>query len=63
MKQYYQNLKSHPGVPVALLMTVLYIHAGISRKDASVLTGICIALVPSLVTWLIVLVTNYTNNK
>jgi nucleoside phosphorylase len=63
MKRYFINLKDHPGVPVAFMMTALLLAAGVSRKDVSILVGLCIGLAPSALIWAIVLVTNYTNNR
>ena len=63
MKEYFNNLKSHAGIDVAVIMTLLCLMAGISRKDVTLLQGAIIGLVPSVIIWSVVLITNYTNNK
>lgn len=64
MRKYFENLKSHPGVEVVATIMIIMFFVLLTRKDnLSFLT--CLWLTPTITSplWLIVLITNYTNNK
>jgi len=63
MKTYWNNLKEHPGVPLASLMSLLCPLAGMTNKSFSILHGAIFGLCLSILIWIPVLITNYTNNK
>lgn len=63
MKKYWNSLKEHAGVQPAAMLTLLAVGAGACNKSLTVIHGALFGLAMSSVFWLIVLTTNYTNNK
>lgn len=63
MKKYWNNLKEHPGVEFAFILTVMFFGAALSNKSLSIEHAIIVGAIGSGVPWAIVLTTNYTNNK
>lgn len=60
MKDYFSRLKSHPGVPVAAIMTILGALAGATNKSFSVADGMVFGgLVMCGFCWTIVLISNF----
>ena len=59
MKNYFKKLKSHPGVPLAAFMTVLFVLAGATNKSFSIPAGMLFGLVGLLLIWIIVLISNF----
>ena len=63
MKKYWNNLKEHSGIEPACIITLMCVGAGACNKSVSILQGALLGLFMSSFIWLIVLITNYTNNK
>jgi hypothetical protein len=64
MKKYWDNLKTHPGTEVCALITIAMISAIASRTDnLPIIKCIELGLLSVSPFWIVVLVTNYTNNK
>jgi hypothetical protein len=60
MREYFNRLKSHPGVPVASLMTILGCLAGASNENFPIADGMIFGgLVMGGFCWSIVLLSNF----
>ena len=60
MKNYFKRLKEHPGLGVAMMMTILIFLAAASNKNIHSITGVLVlGGVGSLFIWSIVLITNF----
>lgn len=57
MKTYLKRLKSHPGVPIAMMLTSVAVLCAIANDSTTVKQGIIVGLVASLFFWVPVLIT------
>jgi len=58
MKEYFKRLQDHPGVPVAFMLTLMFIGAGVSNKSMDIIDGILVGLICSALPWTVVLLSN-----
>jgi hypothetical protein len=59
IKNYFKALKSHPGIPTALMLTFIYVFIGATSSTfKNVINGITMGLIGSSIIWLIVLISN-----
>ena len=57
---YFDRLKSHPGIPVAAMLTFAFILGGSANKNP--VFGIVLGLVASIFVWILVLITARTQS-
>ena len=62
MKQYWNNLKDHPGVNVVITLQILALVSGLTDCYFNIYRILITVGIISLF-WIPVLITNYTNNK
>lgn len=56
---YFKRLKTHPGLPVAIAMTVLFICAAVTNKSVLVWWhGVLFGLFGSLLIWTVIFISN-----
>lgn len=58
MRNYFKRLRAHPGVPVAAMLTIMFLIGGLANKNPQ--SGLIDGLAASLSIWLIVLITART---
>jgi hypothetical protein len=59
IKNYFKALKTHPGIPTALMLTFIYIFIGVTSSTfKDIINGITMGLIGSSIIWLIVLISN-----
>jgi hypothetical protein len=64
MKEYFKNLKEHPGIGTATLFTIMFMFAGMSNKSfQNPLHGMLFGLACSSLIWIIILISNINRGK
>lgn len=64
MKEYFQRLKEHPGVPVVSFMTIAGVIAAMANKSIHVWWhGVILGLICISPFWMIVLISNFKKRK
>ena len=57
MKIYFMRLSNHPGVPIATMLSMIAIIAGMTNENMGIITGAIFGFAVSLPFWAIVLIT------